>query len=469
MAGHTATVHLTPLHTTKPLRAAHKSLTRIVTGAWNYSVVYGMEIGQPIASRVSFEMLAKALESINDAVVIATPSDEILYVNPAFERLYGYAPEEVLGSHSSILWSERNPKEVTNDILPTTLAEDCWTGELYNRTKSGTEIAIHLTTSKLLDERGKLIGFIGVAHDITLKKQHEEQLRKQHLTIAKRNTQLYEELNYARRLQAAILPSQAELEKHFPEAFVLSGAKHVLSGEFFWYYQQMDRTFLAVVHTGVSGAAGAFLSVLIHTLLTQIVREEMTIAPNQVVSQLGEGLQDIWTETAMDEPLLDLIQQQLGVSASTDAQEAASKQSIDFTLQQLRGVFCSFTKNFRAVRYTCIGMHAGYYRKNKWTPFDHEPPELFGNPKLLLNPEAIGSHQLPLQLGDTLYFFSEGLLQQQGPKNPTPFGETQLLSYLGAFQQMNLVEQQRQLENNLRIHRSGGHPNEDYLCLGIRL
>lgn len=425
-----------------------------------------MDSIQPSASRVTYDMLAKSLEAINDAVVIATPSDEIVYVNPAFETLYGYEKAEIVGKQSSILWSDRNPADVTKEILPTTLKDGIWRGELYNRTKQGKEIAISLTTSKLSDDSGNLLALIGVAHDISEKKKQEEVLRKQHLLIADRNTQLYDELNYARRLQATILPTEEHLKKVFPEAFIVQGAKHVLSGEFFWHYQQMDRTFLAVVHTGVSGAAGAFLSVLLHTMLTQLVKEQMTIAPNEVVSKLGEGLQDLWTETAMDEPLLDLIQQQLGVPAAETG--TSRHKSVEFTLKQLKGVFCSFTKNFRSLRYTSVGVHAGVFRKGHWQAFEQEKEDLFSEAALLLNPERIGSHQLPIQLGDTLYFYTDGLLHQQSEKNPTPFGESQLQTYLGAWQNMNLQEQSRQLDNNLRVHRAGAHANEDYLCLGIR-
>ena len=423
-----------------------------------------MESVQPTASKVTFQMLAQALESINDAVTISNANDEFVYINPAFRRLYGYAPADVLGKKASALWSDKNDPELTAEILPTTLEKGLWSGELYNRTQSGAEIFVTLTTSKVVDEAGNLVALVGVAHDTTEKKRHEEQMLAHNLMIAERNASLYEELNYARRLQRAMLPTEDHLKKIFPEAFVLLQAKHVLSGEFVWHYQQMDRTFFALVHTGVSGAAGAFLSVLIHNLLTQTVKEELTIAPNEVVAKVGERLQDLWTTTAMDEPLLELIQQQIGSAAV----ETVRTKSVELTLKQLRGVFCSFTKNFRAMRYTCIGVHAQLNRKGRWQVLDQEPADLFSNTTALLNPASIGSHQLPLQLGDTLYFYTEGILQQCGPKNPTPYGETQLIGFLGASQHLNLEEQKRQLEANLRLHRTGAHCNEDMLVVGAR-
>ena len=112
------------------------------------------------------------INSINDIVNIADLNDNLILVNPAFCKAYGYSEEELIGKHSSIFWSDRNPKEIVSEILPATLAGG-WSGDLYNKKKDGTEFPINLSTAVIKDDSGNPIAVVGIVRDITKTKESE--------------------------------------------------------------------------------------------------------------------------------------------------------------------------------------------------------------------------------------------------------------------------------------------------------
>lgn len=121
-------------------------------------------------------LLAHALTSIGDCVSITDTEDRILFVNDAFTRTYGYKGDELLGEHISVVRSANNQPEVVREILPATM-DGGWSGELWNRRKDGSEFQIWLSTSVVKNEQGQIVALIGVAEDITERKQVGEALR----------------------------------------------------------------------------------------------------------------------------------------------------------------------------------------------------------------------------------------------------------------------------------------------------
>ncbi|MCX6144119.1 MAG: PAS domain S-box protein, partial [Ignavibacteriales bacterium] len=79
-------------------------------------------------------MLAQALRSIRDCVSITDLEDNVLFVNDAFSKIYGYSPEEIVGKSISLVRSASNPPSVVEQILPATL-KGGWEGEILNRRK----------------------------------------------------------------------------------------------------------------------------------------------------------------------------------------------------------------------------------------------------------------------------------------------------------------------------------------------
>jgi PAS domain S-box-containing protein len=112
------------------------------------------------------------VESIQEIVNISDLNDNIIYVNKAFCKAYGYTEKEIIGKHTSIFWSKNTPRDMLDRIKPDTLDEG-WHGEIENRRKNGTEFPIYLSTSVIRDDNNRPIAMVGIARDISEQKKIE--------------------------------------------------------------------------------------------------------------------------------------------------------------------------------------------------------------------------------------------------------------------------------------------------------
>lgn len=122
-------------------------------------------------AEVKLATLARAVESTTELICITDLHDRFYFVNPAFQRAYGYTEAELLGKSPQILYSSHNPTPL-GEIFEQTRGGG-WQGDVVDRRKNGTEFPVHLSTSVIKDQTGRVIGLMGVAQDITERKSLE--------------------------------------------------------------------------------------------------------------------------------------------------------------------------------------------------------------------------------------------------------------------------------------------------------
>ena len=114
-------------------------------------------------------LLAQTIKSVRDCISITDSEDRIIYVNDAFLQTYGYTEAEVMGQHVSLLRPTDLSPEKTQGIFPST-REGGWHGEVLNRRSDGTQFPVELWTSVVRDQDGTPIAYVGVARDISDRK-----------------------------------------------------------------------------------------------------------------------------------------------------------------------------------------------------------------------------------------------------------------------------------------------------------
>ncbi len=122
--------------------------------------------------------LSQAVEQAADTIFITDLEGVIEYVNPAFERLTGYAAAELIGKTPSILKSGALPAVFYQNMWQTILAVDVFHDVVVNKKKNGDLYHENLTISPLKDPYGRIMRFIATGQDITEREQALEGLRE---------------------------------------------------------------------------------------------------------------------------------------------------------------------------------------------------------------------------------------------------------------------------------------------------
>lgn len=117
--------------------------------------------------------------TVDEAILVSNAENRIITVNVAFTRVTGYSQEEVIGENPHILSSGQHDAEFYTALWKKLEATGSWSGELYNRRKTG-EIYVEWTTIKQVhDPAGKLTHYVAAFSDITERKAIEENIRHQ--------------------------------------------------------------------------------------------------------------------------------------------------------------------------------------------------------------------------------------------------------------------------------------------------
>ncbi len=130
---------------------------------------------------------------------------------------------------------------------------------------------------------------IKMESNIKLKAKNDA-INEQKQQIEQKNLQITDSINYAKRIQGAILIPESELVKAFGDIFVYYLPREIVSGDFYWFSEVKTGYILASVDCTGHGVPGAFMSMIGNTLLNQIVKADGCTNPAEILKQLHEGI-----------------------------------------------------------------------------------------------------------------------------------------------------------------------------------
>ncbi len=126
--------------------------------------------------------LKTAIEQSNESVIVTTaqleqPGPQIIYVNPAFTRMTGYALEEVIGKTPRILQGPKTDRSALDRLRKECAAGKIFHGEMINYRKDRSEHYLEWTAGPVRNERGEVTHFAAALRDVTERRRVEEALR----------------------------------------------------------------------------------------------------------------------------------------------------------------------------------------------------------------------------------------------------------------------------------------------------
>lgn len=134
-------------------------------------------------SMLDSALFRAAVEQADIAVSISDPQARILYVNPAFSRVTGYAREDAVGNNQSILSNRTTPKDVYREMWAQIVQHESWSGRLLNRRRDGSPYLADLTITPVVDAKGAITHYLGLQRDVTELHRLECAVRNQKMLI----------------------------------------------------------------------------------------------------------------------------------------------------------------------------------------------------------------------------------------------------------------------------------------------
>ena len=136
-----------------------------------------------------------SIERSEDAIFITNEKGEIEYANSSFEKIYGYSPKEVIGKTPRIIKSELVPASFYEELWSKLLSNQAVIGEIENKRKDGRIITVEGSNNPIVNDQGKIIGYLGIHRDISGRKR-DEAIQKAifNVTAAVTTTKSVEEL-----------------------------------------------------------------------------------------------------------------------------------------------------------------------------------------------------------------------------------------------------------------------------------
>ncbi len=141
-------------------------------------IEYSLDITERKRTEEGLRLHSAIIANMEEGVSLFRDRDgKIIFINPKFEKMFGYKPGELIGKHISIIHppTDKNSKEISQEIMECLNEKGNWGGEIKNIRKNGESFWCYANISKF-EHPGHGTVWISVHQDITERKQAEEAL-----------------------------------------------------------------------------------------------------------------------------------------------------------------------------------------------------------------------------------------------------------------------------------------------------
>ncbi|MBI5541696.1 MAG: SpoIIE family protein phosphatase [Bacteroidia bacterium] len=265
------------------------------------------------------------------------------------------------------------------------------------------------------------------------------EIAKQREELAVKNKSITDSINYAKRIQEAMLPSEYLFRKLLPDSFIFYNPKDIVSGDFYWVTEKESKIFIAAVDCTGHGVPGAFMSIIGFDLLRNITKEQGVENPAQILNLLNLGISETF---------------------SKHANESAIKDGMDVSLLVI-------DRNNKVLEYAGAFNPLYIARENKIIEVKGNRfavGKMEGNEDLKFD-----NHIVSYRENDMLYIFSDGYADQFGGPLGKKFKFRRFRHLLLTINGLPLLKQKAFLEENFESWKGQLEQVDDILVIGIKL
>jgi serine phosphatase RsbU (regulator of sigma subunit) len=272
--------------------------------------------------------------------------------------------------------------------------------------------------------------------------KEKERINELKTEIEHKHKEIIDSVNYAKRIQEAILPDKREISTYVKNSFILFKPRDIVSGDFYWFSHKDNKSIIAAVDCTGHGVPGAFMSMIGNTLLNQIVNERGITNPSVILDQLNEAVNESLKQTQQD-------------SNSRDGMDIA---------------ICSFETsndsenivlNYAGANRPLYLISQGNFQEIKASKFpigglDYDVPKVYA------------THTFQLKKDDVIYISTDGYADQFSPDDrklmTKKFKET-----IVDIQNKTMEEQHTYLDSFIEQWRGNVEQTDDILVIGVKV
>lgn len=261
--------------------------------------------------------------------------------------------------------------------------------------------------------------------------------QKEELSLKNRN--ITDSINYAKRIQLAMMPKTRHFRQLFPESFVYYKPKDIVSGDFYWVNRINDKIFFAVIDCTGHGVPGAFMSIIGYELLRNIINVKGIEKPSAILDMLNDDFSAIFDPG--------------------DDKDYSFRDGMDIG-------FCVIDR--KKARLEFAGAFSPLYLVR-----DNRIIEIKGNRFSVglmedLIDDKFENHTLTLHSNDMVYLFSDGYPDQFGGEEGKKFKYRRFRHLLLNIHKLPAPEQEKALDHSIMQWMGEHEQVDDILIIGVK-
>lgn len=270
-------------------------------------------------------------------------------------------------------------------------------------------------------------------------KAQKRQLELKNTIIAKKNDDITASLNYASRIQSAILPHPNTLEKGFSEHFILYQPKEIVSGDFYWYDEKVGKQIIAAVDCTGHGVPGAFMSMLGNQLLDKIINIDFVFEADQILNFLHLEVQKVLKQ-----------------------KDTGNQDGMDIAL-------CVIDRKAKTLDFAGAHNPLVYIQDGEIQVIKGDRLAIGGDDRGRTKPFT--KHQVDLTKPTTFYLYSDGYQDQFGGIKNKKFTSKRFRELLFEQYQLSMFDQKENLTVRLKkwMEEGGEEQVDDILIMGFHI
>jgi serine phosphatase RsbU (regulator of sigma subunit) len=264
------------------------------------------------------------------------------------------------------------------------------------------------------------------------------ELKEAYDLVEEKNKYITSSINYASRIQQAILPDPLEIRDLGTDCFILYMPKEIVSGDFYWFNCSENKLIVVAADCTGHGIPGALMSMLGISFLEEIVNYR--------------GITD-------SGKILDSMKKEVQRALHQNGKREEAKDGMDISL-------CVIDRSKNTIQYSGAYNNLYLIRKNELIeyPADRMPIGIFEETDLKFK-----SNNIDTSPGDIIYMFSDGYTDQFGGPDYKKYKYAILKAFLLKIHNLPLPEQKQNLEREFYDWKGVNEQIDDVLILGLKL